>query len=132
MNEKVKGIVAYLLGWIGGLVILLGMKDNTRNTRIHAAQAIVISGGAFAVGMVAGFIPFIGGLVVSAVSVLNFVLMIMGIIKVCNQDDDAKLPIIGDLTMKIFAKQIGEEVPEVVTETVETEQETINENQENN
>ena len=131
MNEKGKGIIAYAFGLIGGLIILLGMKDNTRNTRIHAAQAITMSVGAFAISMVAGFIPFIGGLIATAVSLLNLVLWIMGIIKVCNEEDP-KLPIIGDFTMKIFAKQIGEEVTEVANETVETAQEPISENEENN
>ena len=32
MSEKGKIILAYLLGWIGGLVVLFGMKDSERNT----------------------------------------------------------------------------------------------------
>ena len=45
MSEKAKSILAYIFGWIGGLIILFAMKDNERNTRFHAAQAIVISAG---------------------------------------------------------------------------------------
>ena len=41
MSEKGKGVLAYIFTWIGGLIVLYGMKDNERNTKIHAAQAIV-------------------------------------------------------------------------------------------
>ena len=40
MSEKGKSILAYIFTWIGGLIVLYGMKDNTRNTKMHAAQAI--------------------------------------------------------------------------------------------
>ena len=37
MSEKGKCILAYIFTWIGGLIVLFGIKDNTRNTKIHAA-----------------------------------------------------------------------------------------------
>ena len=42
MTEKGKAILAYVFTWVGGLIVLFGFKDNTKNTKIHAAQAIVI------------------------------------------------------------------------------------------
>ena len=42
MSEKGKAILAYIFTWVGGLIVLFGIKDNERNTKIHAAQAIVI------------------------------------------------------------------------------------------
>ena len=58
MSEKAKAILAYLLGWIGGLIVLFAMKDNEKNTKFHAAQAIVLSAGYFIINTVYGYLPF--------------------------------------------------------------------------
>ena len=42
MSEKGKAILAYIFTWVGGLIVLFGIKDNEKNTKLHAAQAIVI------------------------------------------------------------------------------------------
>ena len=42
MTEKGKAILAYIFTWVGGLIVLYGVKDNTKSTKMHAAQAIVI------------------------------------------------------------------------------------------
>lgn len=130
MSQKGRGILAYFFGWIGGLIVLLAMDDNTRNTRIHAAQAITLAVATIVIGMVAPFIPFIGGLVSTAVSIANIVLWIMGLSKVCKEAEDPKLPIIGDLTMKLFASKIGPE-EEASVNPIETNEGSINDNQEN-
>lgn len=91
-----------------------------------------MSVGTFAINIVVGFIPFIGVLISLAVGILSTVLFIMGIVKVCKDEADPKLPIIGDLTMKLFANQIGEEVIDDTMGPIETAQEPVNENQENN
>ena len=57
MNEKTKGVVAYIFGWITGLIVLFGFKDNTKNTKMHAAQAIVIGILYFAITMVYSWLP---------------------------------------------------------------------------
>ena len=57
MSEKGKGVLAYIFTWIGGLIVLYGMKDNERNTKIHAAQAIVIGIGYMVIYMIYRFIP---------------------------------------------------------------------------
>ena len=33
MDQKVRGLLAYLFGWIGGLVVLLAYKDNDSRTK---------------------------------------------------------------------------------------------------
>ena len=57
MSEKGKAILAYVFTWIGGLIVLFGMKDNERNTKIHAAQAIVIGIGYMILVVIYNFIP---------------------------------------------------------------------------
>ena len=44
MDDKGKGIIAYVFGLIGGLIVLLAFKkDNNKKTTIHACQSITIS-----------------------------------------------------------------------------------------
>ena len=117
MDRKGKGLLSYLLGWVGGLIVLFGMKDNDRKTAFHACQAITLSLAelvlAFAFGFMGAFVTAAGYLS-SLVSIAYLVFMIMGIVKAVNDEPDPKLPIIGDLTESIFSKKINE-FPEVVT-----------------
>ena len=115
MGSKGKGVLSYVLGWLGGLIVLFGMKDNTKNDVRHAGQAIIVSGADIAFSIVlsvingalyamAGFsIPFVGTLV----SILCFALRIIGLVKVLKDDPDPKLPVVGDLAEQWFAKQIA-------------------------
>ena len=109
MNEKLKVIIAYLLGWIGGLIILYGIKNNTRETKIHAAQSIVASAGMQIICII-GTITFIFVLlpfIPIGLYVLSVLVIIFGIIKACN-DEPAELPIIGDWAKTIFKSKIEE------------------------
>ena len=110
MNNTGKGLIAYLLGWIGALIVLFGIKDNDRNITFHCYQSIMIDISMVAVSLVVGmvglFIPFIG-LISTAYIVFCFVLIILGVIKVCNNEPDPKLVLIGDLTEKVFGDAIN-------------------------
>ena len=57
MSEKGKAILAYVFTWIGGLIVLFGMKDSQRNTKIHAAQAIIIGVGYMLIYAIYRIIP---------------------------------------------------------------------------
>lgn len=105
MSEKGKCILAYIFTWIGGLIVLFGLKDNTRNTKFHAAQAIVIGIGYMIIyaiyRMIPVYIPFFSTIVYG----LYIVLIIIGIVK-ANKDEDPELPVVGKIAMSIFGKQI--------------------------
>lgn len=45
LDPAVAGLLAYALGWVSGLVLFLLEKDH-RPTRFHAAQSLVLFGGA--------------------------------------------------------------------------------------
>ena len=107
MTEKAKSILAYILGWIGGLIILFAVKDNEKNTKFHAAQAIVLSAGYFIVDLVYGYLPFTIPFFGTALWGIYIVGIIMGIAK-ANKEEDPELPVIGGVAKSIFAKQIGE------------------------
>ncbi|MBE5806076.1 MAG: DUF4870 domain-containing protein [Clostridiales bacterium] len=106
MEQKVRGLLAYLFGWLGGLIVLFGLKDNSEQTKFNACQSITISVAGIVLGFVLGFIPVIRyfGFVLSG---LVFVLQILGCIKAYHEEE-YELPVISDLTRNIFKSQLGE------------------------
>ena len=107
MNEKTKGVIAYIFSWLGGLIILFGMKDNQKNTKMHAAQAIVIGVGYFLISIVYSFSPIIIPFFSTIMMGLYLVLIILGIVKVC-KEENPELPVIGNIAKSLFSKKIEE------------------------
>lgn len=107
MNEKTKAILAYIFGWVGGLIVLYAAKDNTRNTKFHAAQSIVLSLAYWIVSIAYSWMPFTIPFFSTILWGVYIVGIIMGIVK-ANKDEDPALPVIGDLAKNIFGKKIEE------------------------
>lgn len=107
MSEKGKAILAYIFTWVGGLIVLFGMKDNTKSTKMHAAQAIVIGLGYMIIYSVYRFIPIYIPFFSTIVYGLYIACVVIGIIKVC-KDEDPELPVIGGIAKSIFSKKIEE------------------------
>lgn len=105
MSEKGKCILAYVLTWLGGLIVLYGMKDNTKNTKLHAAQAIVIGIGYVILYVVVSIIPV--PFIHTAIWVVYILAVVFGIIKACNEEDP-ELPVIGNIAKSMFSKKIEE------------------------
>jgi uncharacterized membrane protein len=57
-NKKTYTILAYVLGWIGGLIFLFVGKDDP-DVKWNAAQSLLIFGGLTIVIIVIGFIPVV-------------------------------------------------------------------------
>ena len=107
MSEKGKSILAYIFTWIGGLAVLYGMKDNERNTKIHASQAIIIGIGYMVIYSIYRFLPVYIPFFSNIVYGLYVVLIVIGIAKV-NKNEDPELPIVGKIAMSLFSKKIDE------------------------
>lgn len=107
MSEKGKAILAYIFTWIGGLIVLFGMKDNERNTKIHAAQAIVIGIGYMILVTAYRFIPIYIPFFSKILYGLYAVCVIVGIVK-ANKEEDPELPVVGKIAMSLFSKKIDE------------------------
>lgn len=108
MSERSKSILAYVFTWIGGLIVLYGVKDNSRKTKIHAAQAIILGIGYMIIYIGYKMIPFTIPFFSTIVYGLYAVLVILGIIKAYQDEDDPELPVVGNLAMSIFGKKIDE------------------------
>ncbi len=112
MDDKVKGIISYVFGWLGGLIVLLAFKDNNRKTTFHACQAITASVGFIVIRAVYGMIPIYIPFFSTVIWALNIVILVLGITKVVN-NDNPEIPVVGDLTKSIFGKKIND-TPDVV------------------
>lgn len=108
MSEKGKAILAYVFTWIGGLIVLYGMKDNQKNTKIHAAQAIIIGVGYMLIYAIYRIIPIYIPFFSTIIYGLYIVLVIIGIVK-ANKEENPELPVVGKLAMSIFGKKINEQ-----------------------
>ena len=111
------GWIAYLLWWIGGLIVFFGSKD--REARYHGAQSLVVSGAGFVVYLVLFilglvFAPSIlsgGGFgfytILSLLSWLVIVAIWVAMIYCAiqaGQGKHVKLPVAGDFAERLVAK----------------------------
>ena len=72
-NDNLMGAVAYLLGFVTGIVLLL-IEKKSKFVRFHAMQSTLLFGGIFIANVVLGFVPILGWLVGLLLSLASFVL----------------------------------------------------------
>jgi len=108
MEPKIAILIAYLFGWIGGLIILLIEKEN-KFVKWNALQALILGiievACILVISVILGLIPFIGwfffswlGYVAAAVCwVLGIVAIVKGF-----QGKTFRIPGISSLTDKYF------------------------------
>lgn len=125
MEQKIRGLLAYLFSWVGGLVVLLAFKDNSKQTDFNACQSIVLGVAYFAINIVVsiltgiltgiaiganlGFLFFITGVLgfVSTIAVIGYIILaIIGMIR-AYQETDYEIPVISNLTRKIFKNKLA-------------------------
>lgn len=105
MSEKGKAIIAYVFGWIGGLIVLIGMKDSERNTKLHAAQSIVISVGYWILTLAYRVMPIYIPFFTKGLWVIYILAIIIGIVK-ANNEENPEIPVVGSIAKSIFSKSI--------------------------
>lgn len=101
-NDNLMGAVAYLLGFITGIVLLL-VEKKSKFVRFHAMQSTLLFGGLFIVNLALGFIPLLGWLAGLLLSLLGFVLWIVLMWKAF-QGEIYKVPYVGEMAEKQLAK----------------------------
>lgn len=93
-NDNILGAVAYLLGFVTGIVLLL-VEKKSKFVRFHAIQSTIFFGLMF----VLGFIPLVGFLT----TFVSFVFWLVLMWKAFN-GQMYKVPYIGDFAEKQLAK----------------------------
>ncbi|MBI4067264.1 DUF4870 domain-containing protein [Candidatus Gottesmanbacteria bacterium] len=105
-NERLMGALAYLLGPITGILLLLIEKKNAY-VRFHAMQSTLVFGAIFLINIVLGIVPVLGWIIAIILSPLmmlvSFVLWLLLMWKAWS-GEKYKLPYFGDLAEKQLAK----------------------------
>ena len=105
-NEKMMGALAYLLGPVTGVLLLLTEKKNAF-VRFHAMQSTVFFGGMILLYVVLAIVPIIGWLILVVLSsilpLVSFILWLILMWKAYN-GEKYMLPYFGNLAQKQLAK----------------------------
>ncbi|CAM3890529.1 DUF4870 domain-containing protein [Alkalicoccus chagannorensis] len=80
LTQNVAAVLAYVLGFITGLIFLFLEKDN-KFVRYHAMQSIVLSVAFFVLSTVLGFIPLLGWLLAALLTPVALIVWIVCMIK---------------------------------------------------
>jgi uncharacterized membrane protein len=79
-NKKTYSLLAYLLGWLGGLIFLFVGKDDP-DVKWNAAQSLIIFGGLTIVIVVFSFIPVVGAIVWVLLGLVGFIFWVYFLIQ---------------------------------------------------
>jgi uncharacterized membrane protein len=113
MDEKVAGLLCYVLGWVTGLIFYF--IDKRPYVRFHAAQSIVVFAGlqiiSIILGTVFGVSLLAGGLagfsmgyaLYGLVNLAGIVLWILLMVK-AYQGERFRVPVAADIAEKLFGK----------------------------
>lgn len=113
LEPNVAALLAYLFGWVGGLVFFLIEKDNAY-VRFHAMQSILLTGLLVALFIVIQIFTIILAFVSSALALIGTLLwLVIGLgglgiwilmMVKAYQGEAYKLPFIGDIAENIVNK----------------------------
>src|SRR5579864_5942051 len=94
-NKKTYTILAYVLGWITGLIFLFVGKDDP-DVKWNAANAVVVFGGLSVISLVLSFIPVVNVLTI-LLSLVGFVLWIIFLVQAIQGNGERiQAPVIGN------------------------------------
>lgn len=105
-NEQMMGALAYLLGPVTGIILLITEKKNDF-IRFHAMQSIIVFGGIILVHIVLAIIPVLGWMVLIVLAPIlyigGFILWVVLMWKAYN-GERYKLPYAGDFAERQLKK----------------------------
>lgn len=99
MNRKTTGILSYIaiIGWL--IAYLAGDKEGAK---FHLNQSLVLNIASlinsYILSRILGLIPLVGGIVSWIISLILFVLWIMGLVAAC-KDQEKPVPILGSIKL---------------------------------
>ena len=102
LQSNIAGALAYFLGPVTGILFLLIEKQN-KFVRFHAMQSTLTFGGIFVLNIVLGFIPILGWLAGTLLSLVSLILWVFLMYKAFN-NEEYELPVIGEMARKQVEK----------------------------
>lgn len=98
ISENIAALIAYLFGWISGLIIFLLEKESSF-VRFHALQSLVFFGGMSLILGILIRIPLIGRVFALAGIILSLVYWIIGMVN-AYRGELYRFPIAGDFAAR--------------------------------
>jgi uncharacterized membrane protein len=95
LEENIEGALAYLLGFVTGIVFLLIEKES-EFVRFHAMQSTITFIAIFIINVILGNIPIIGWALNSFVGLIGLILWLLGMYK-AYKGELYKFPVVGDI-----------------------------------
>lgn len=116
VEPNVGGLLAYLFGWLTGIIFLVGEKEN-KFVRFHAMQSLIVFLAVFVIqiiviifAVIMIFIPVVGWIIsillwiaFALLCLLTLFIWIFMMVKAYN-GEEYKLPIVGDFAVKQLNK----------------------------
>jgi len=95
LDENIASLVCYAGIWVTGIIFLIMEKDN-KTVRFHALQSIIWFIALNIVTSIAGWIPFIGGILAWVLGIVTFASWLY-LMFTAYKGQKFKLPIVGDI-----------------------------------
>ena len=102
LDSNLAGALAYLMGFITGIIFLLVEKED-KFVRFHAMQSIIVFGAIFISATVINIIPLLGQLISVLISLGSVVLWIMLMVK-AYQGEEWEVPFLGKIAREQVQK----------------------------
>jgi len=102
LDENIEGLLCYLFGVVTGIIFLVLEKENDF-VKFHAMQSLVTFLSLTIIGMIAAFIPILGGLITLLVNLVSLVFWILGMYK-AYRGERYKFPIFGNIAEDLLKK----------------------------
>jgi len=102
LSANVAGLLCYVAGWITGIVFIV-LEKKSIFVKFHAWQSIMTFGVLTVASIILSLIPIIGGVLVTIIGVLGFILWIILIIQ-AGTGRMWKVPWAGDWAEKQISK----------------------------
>jgi len=101
MEPRVAGLLCYLGAWVTGIIFFV-LEQKNRWVRFHAAQSLLTFGGLLIIGIILGWIPFVGDVFAGIIGFTAFVLWIILMVKAYH-GEHFKLAWVGDIAERMAA-----------------------------
>uniref|UniRef100_A9A9C0 Chloroplast import component protein (Tic20) n=1 Tax=Methanococcus maripaludis (strain C6 / ATCC BAA-1332) TaxID=444158 RepID=A9A9C0_METM6 len=98
LKDTQTAVLAYLLGFISGIIVLLLEKESSF-VKFHAMQSTITFLALVILSIIAGYVPIVGGILGNILSLIGLIFWIVGMVK-AYRGERYKFPIIGDIAQK--------------------------------
>lgn len=123
LDPNAAGLLCYLGAWVTGIIFLI-LEQKNNWVRFHAAQSIVVFGGLFVVGLVLGWIPYVGPVFSTILGIIGLVFWILLMVKAYH-GEYYKVVWAGDFAERMIGLENvmpNSQKPLATDESIETEQ----------